>query len=51
MNQPSPMFTTFLLLAMALVSPHLDWPTARYAALVCILLAIIFFFIDLWIAK
>lgn len=33
---------TFLLMAMILVAPHIDWPTARVASLVCLGLTIIF---------
>ena len=33
---------TFLLMAMILVAPHINWPTAREASLICLGLAGIF---------
>ena len=39
--------TGFLVMAMVLVAPHLDWPTARYASIACIVFALLFFFIDI----
>ncbi len=38
-------------MGMVLVAPHLDWPTARYAAIACIVFALLFFFIDIWNSK
>lgn len=39
--------TGFLVMAMVLVAPHLDWPTARYASIACIVFALLFLVIDI----
>ena len=43
--------TGFLVMAMVLVAPHLDWPTARYTSIMCIVFALLFLFIDMGSSK
>ena len=38
-------------MGMALVAPHLDWPTARCASIACIVFALLFLFIDMGSSK